>query len=387
MKNWLSITLLNNRFPALHGARVLAILGVIAVHVNMFGFKYHNEFYQGQLLYLKNLWFSMDFFFTLSGFLIGYILLHTLTNPKPGHIKRFYLRRGFRVFPLYYFVLFSLFFLNRPSDYDYGRLLHEIFYLTNYPFDQKYLMVWSWSLSLEEHFYLLAPGFMFLWLKIPKTIYRYFALFFLWLLCYGLKIVTVHSLDFSQIDPEGNLFLRELYTPSHLRFDAFAIGILCADLAKNYAFQLEKLFDQFWGWVILLLPLSFYIWTFFSQHTFPVLNKDQALVFVTQMGTLASLAHGLMILFLSFNKGWFSRFLSFRIWEYAAALGYGVYLVHEPIMQGFLHFERQIWPQMPASYSWFLVFSVTVSLSFMIAYALHLLVEKPLLKIRDRLVP
>lgn len=88
------LSLLQNRYPALHGLRFVAIVSVLQVHVTvtLHGFKLMQN---GELAGLsQSVWFGMDLFFVLSGFLIGSMLLH---QGGTG-MGRFWLRRAFRTF-------------------------------------------------------------------------------------------------------------------------------------------------------------------------------------------------------------------------------------------------------------------------------------------------
>lgn len=144
--------LLPSGFTPLHGLRILAFLAVFQIRTS------------GQLYWrglLGSTWWSvysatsiygMDFFFFfLSGFLIGTMLL---ANPPagPGDLGRFYARRQFRILPPYFVVLLLLSLARGAWPWP-----QEMLFLTNYPSNRSYLMVWSWSLSVEEHFYLIAP--------------------------------------------------------------------------------------------------------------------------------------------------------------------------------------------------------------------------------------
>jgi peptidoglycan/LPS O-acetylase OafA/YrhL len=77
--------------------RGLAILLVIFYH----NFGFINYFFFG--------WLGVDLFFVLSGFLITNILIGTPT--QPGFLKKFYIRRTLRIFPLYYLTLVIFFIL------------------------------------------------------------------------------------------------------------------------------------------------------------------------------------------------------------------------------------------------------------------------------------
>src|SRR5258706_13117265 len=86
-----------NYYPALDGLRGVAILLVIFHH----NFRFMNYFFFG--------WLGVDLFFVLSGFLITDILLNTVGSP--GFLKNFYLRRVFRIFPVYYVALLICLFI------------------------------------------------------------------------------------------------------------------------------------------------------------------------------------------------------------------------------------------------------------------------------------
>jgi peptidoglycan/LPS O-acetylase OafA/YrhL len=94
------------RIPELDGLRGFAILQVISVHY----FYNPDANLPAGLHFLQRLfalgWTGVDLFFVLSGFLIGGILLDA--RDSPNYFKTFYIRRFFRIAPLYYFWLFCL---------------------------------------------------------------------------------------------------------------------------------------------------------------------------------------------------------------------------------------------------------------------------------------
>src|SRR5258706_10368119 len=118
--------------------------------------------------------YGVELFFVLSGFLITGILLDT--KNKPGAFIKFYARRFLRIFPLYYGALAVVFLLlPRFIEFDKGAneiSSHQIWlwtYFANWPstkfiWDDSnlFLLGHFWSLSVEEHFYLLWPSVVFL---------------------------------------------------------------------------------------------------------------------------------------------------------------------------------------------------------------------------------
>src|SRR5512141_1108525 len=89
-RGFFSLELLDNRFPALHGMRVVAILSVVAYHVTwIFAGEQGVLLDQGFVEQSITVFFGMDLFFVLSGFLIGSILLRSLAKDGTQDLRRF----------------------------------------------------------------------------------------------------------------------------------------------------------------------------------------------------------------------------------------------------------------------------------------------------------
>src|SRR5438270_1220049 len=100
MKRFFSLELLDNRYPELHGLRVLAVLSVVQFHVTwVFAGEQYLPLDGGFVAASLSIFFGMDLFFVLSGFLIGSILLRSLEVDGSQQLGRFYLRRALRTFP------------------------------------------------------------------------------------------------------------------------------------------------------------------------------------------------------------------------------------------------------------------------------------------------
>src|SRR5580704_8666574 len=90
-RGFFDLDLLDNRYPALHGMRVLVILSIVQYHVTLsFTFGHGIPMDQNWAATSLNLWFGMDLFFVLSGFLIGSILLRA-TESGTSNVGRFYM--------------------------------------------------------------------------------------------------------------------------------------------------------------------------------------------------------------------------------------------------------------------------------------------------------
>ena len=158
------------RMPELDGLRGFAILLVWAGH-------YFSVPGKGMVSLLDGYWFRLgwtgvDLFFVLSGFLIGGILLNVRDSHR--YFQTFYIRRFFRIIPLYYawisiyILLFAFdrhFLTSRIGTIERVdvSILAQFFFLQNLlPSFGPVISFWwfnsTWSLAVEEQFYLVAPG-------------------------------------------------------------------------------------------------------------------------------------------------------------------------------------------------------------------------------------
>lgn len=167
------VALPNRKFlPAIQGLRGLAVLPVMGFHLITDFPKLKSIFNYG--------WIGVDLFFVISGYLITGILLDSLQTQRTKYFFNFYARRVLKIWPLYYALLFFMFVLVpllRPTE---GAFI----FIKSHPW-QSYLFFvqnffvkgvgagplgLTWSLAIEEQFYLVWPLLVFL---IPKKYLGY----------------------------------------------------------------------------------------------------------------------------------------------------------------------------------------------------------------------
>ena len=175
---------------------------------------------------------GVEFFFVLSGFLIGGILFREIDkqNSIPKTLASFWVRRWFRILPLYYAVLLFKFIV---IDSAIGwNILYYVFFLQNNFYGIDYFGV-SWSLVIEEWFYLFAPIFIMLSNKILKTEKKVFFSLITFLIFVNLiRILYVYQKNVPYEGVNGNF---------PFRFDSLFLGVILAFLKhKKWSF-FEKL--------------------------------------------------------------------------------------------------------------------------------------------------
>jgi peptidoglycan/LPS O-acetylase OafA/YrhL len=218
------------RIPALDGLRGLAILSVLIWHYSHFYEPAPGSMGALVLPLFKTTWSGVDLFFVLSGFLIGGMLID---NRAAGNLwVVFYSRRALRIFPLYFVVLLSFLFLisagavlpwllsNPLPTWSYATFTQNIKMGYENAFGANYLGP-SWSLAVEEQFYLVAP--FIIRYTAPRLLPR--VLVALIAASWVVRIATYHwwSTD----------HYLSVYVLAPCRADALLSGVLCAAIVRS----------------------------------------------------------------------------------------------------------------------------------------------------------
>ena len=381
LSNILSLSLLANQYPSLHGVRVLGILLVIQFHV--LGATIgtidpaHNIFKLG-----SSLWFGMDLFFILSGFLIGTLLLLSMKKQGSFSMKNFYIRRSFRIIPLYYVVLTAFILMSEQLPDQGKHIWAEYLYLSNYLEYSQILMYWNWSLAVEEHFYIIVPIVMLLLNKVVSTRKQLLILSIGWLSCFFVRLYIWQSHD-GPWSPRD--WFTEIYMPTHTRYDSLLAGIWLAIFQKEFGEKVAGFLKSTFllRLVLLLFPIVAFGLIVGNHDSWykPTLFRSLSI------GTLTCLGWVPLLIYLMNYPGWLSNFFGHSVFRRLATLGYGVYLVHIIVINQIVKkLGDYLVIQNTNLYMMALgCFLVTVILSFFVAYFLHILIEKPALLIRDKL--
>ncbi len=344
--------------------RVIAISTVIFGHgFSFLGFEKYNKFIPID---------GVDLFFVLSGFLIGRILLkinsstlHTVFSESLIFLKR----RWFRTLPNYFLFLAINIILVFAGVYDGLLNINTLAYfgfLQNL-FKPLDLMFWeSWSLAVEEWFYLLFPVFLIVLYSLKKlfkaTFSSYLAICTILILTpLLLRIIFTHGLS---ADVNTDLYLRKIVI---YRLDTIAYGLITAYLFKNYSSFIAK------HKIILFLLgiLGFSILRFMPTESFTFFRNTFS--YSLEAIFIACLIP--VFYYLSKPREIFNKPVVL-----ISLISYSMYLVHLPI----LYLLRNFIPQRTFVAGNVAIMMLYLALTILISAVVYYFWEKPMMNLRDR---
>lgn len=240
----------------LNGFRAIAAMAVIFSHINLNLHKFSMPDKPG----LQLASFGVTVFFTLSGFLITYLLLKEKEKTCNISIKKFYIRRLLRIWPLYFLYLGIIVVWNSRS-LGYGLwpdLLYYIFFIPNLAFilgNTVNLLVHYWSLGVEEQFYAFWPVIV----KRIRNLGVFLVFFVLSFLV--LKLVAKY------LDPSNLAYAFLHYT----RFGCMAIGAAGAVLLTRRSNILSLIHHwsveaASWALVVLISLNHFHVFSIIDHE-------------------------------------------------------------------------------------------------------------------------
>ena len=333
---------MHQRIPQLDAVRGVAIILVMLHNSGTFP----RLFAQG--------WMGVDLFFVLSGFLITGILLDT--KQSESYFKNFYIRRCLRIWPLYYSVLFFMFVLVpflRPSEastvfaarsspwWAYPLFLQN--FLVPSPTGATGLLAVTWSLAVEEQFYLVWP----------------------WVIrCCSYSQVRRIAIVAISVSPALRFYLSlrhvNIYPNSFCRLDALMAGALLAVLVRSESFLPSKFLKPAWIGLMITAPLALIT---------AILGAQWIAFSFTAM---ASASFVYLALFSS--QKWLQAVLKNRFLVYTGTISYGLYLLHKIPLDVAKTFHLDRHPLM--------VLPVAIVGSYALATLSWNLLEKPFLSLK-----
>ena len=357
------------REPGLDLMRAIAILWVMLWHMH---FALRPGIWSGPGRYG---WMGVDLFFVLSGYLIGSQLLRPYTRGSQPSIGGFYMRRAFRVLPAYLTVL--LFYFAIPGFREAPGLSPLWQFLTfteNFRIDYANHQAFShvWSLCVEEHFYLVLPVLILLLMRRPS--FGKAAAVILGILCFGIAIrayIYIHQVQVFPRDDDGFVlaYVEKIYYPTHTRLDGLLVGVTLAAIKTFRPVLWQRAMSH--GYLLLVSGLGFCasaMWLFRDRLSFsaavigfPILTVGLGLLIASSIAPSSPLC-------------------KIRGFGLIAALAYSAYLTPKEIM----HLVYTRLPKLIEAGGW-LALSVYFASSFLVAFVLYLAIERPFLRLRERI--
>ena len=329
--------------PEIDGLRAIAVISVIIYHAG-FELNIGDEVYQ----LLPGGFLGVDIFYVISGYLISYLILEKI-NSNSFSFSDFYERRARRLLPTLFTVIAisifagSLFMMpNQFKDLS-GSAISSLFFLSNFWFfitdnyfaDSSLLkpLLHTWSLSIEEQFYLIFPPLIYF---LYKNNLRYTKLLFFSLILGSLLFSSLGSVYFSNL----NFYML----PS--RIWELGVGIFLAYHHVNQKIVVKKTFNN----LILFLAIAFIILPliFFNSST----PHPSILTSFTVIGTA-------IIIFYNTENCIIKNILSSKLFVGTGLISYSLYLWHYPVF-AFKKIKSQTLSEFDKIESIFLIITLSV---------------------------
>ncbi len=340
------------------GLRFVAITLVFCDHFASFFFHRISAGYYG-----------VELFFVISGYLITSILLDSGNTPFGKAYLNFMGRRTLRIFPIYYLMLAILWLLHDPVVHEF--LLFALTYTFNYASEYYHIthssLDHTWSLCVEEQFYLFWPLIVLLLRRLPRVLMA---------VMIGIVVLGFCQLAFGifpALSPYNHGGLLS-------RIPALGIGSLGAIYVRHFTIP-DRFFKNLGIELAMIALLCLFLVT-------DLTIKPLGLAFISLYLILKASKYDFRLQFLS-------KFLANPRVVYIGTISYGLYLYHLPIS---LYFSKYIfepiwskipfeeWGRLSALYYHreIIQFPLYSLLSLILAIFSFRYIEKPLLKLKDR---
>jgi peptidoglycan/LPS O-acetylase OafA/YrhL len=357
--------------------RGVAILMVLAVH--------WRPLHDLMPKVARESWTGVDLFFVISGYVVSLSLLRLLPPLEEETtlgsalasartaLQTFYVRRFFRIVPAAFAVLLlgRLALAAFPQFGSAEHWLNEVIVffggVYNYalPYHDEYKFGQYWSLSVEEHFYLVLP---MLFVTLRTNGRRLLACVVITLLCIAARTLT---------PPEGVDPYAFVKYSSHTRFDALMAGVALALVTRGGKPTPPIMPRWLMRWIIL--PGAIVLVACVPGAAPPYVAYRVGFVSAWALSAL-------LVGFAALDQGYVLSFPGFgRAMEYIGTRSYALYLIHVPV-ERFIWAARLQWPEVDALLPKEDLYPGRMTLVFLAlaiaaAEVLHQVVEKPFMRV------
>jgi peptidoglycan/LPS O-acetylase OafA/YrhL len=371
-------------FANLDGLRFFAFLIVFLSHcIGFLGYSNPSRAYTVVRHFLMHGHLGVDFFFVLSGFLISYLLFKEIGSTGKIKVSYFYLRRAFRILPVYFIVIVIGFFIvpaisfvtyqahliNFPVAAGVERLPWYLLFVSNFDLiltgQISMIVAGLWSISVEEQFYLVWPWILnyFKGKKIVMVFYVILIISFFYRCYYGYDQSTINFSTFSVMSDLCVGALLSYYTLHSPAFKRAFISIKRWQIVAVYlaGFSLFPLrgFAHYYGETIFRLYLPFESLIFSAFFSFIILEQNFSENSLFKLGRSRSLT-------------------------YLGKISYGLYCYHMIAMlfcvSGFLYFNISV----NTAFHFVILIVLSLLTTIGLAFISFVVLEKRLINFKEK---
>lgn len=347
----------------LDGLRGLAILLVLMYHLGL----------------VSGGFLGVDIFFVISGFLITTLLIGEWQTNGSISLKRFYSRRALRLFPALFILVIVCYIctlLFRPEEASAARqeMLVVTFYISNWNQLHQtplYTFGHTWSLAVEEQFYIFWPIALFAMLRMrfsTRQIILAVCIGILASIAVRLVLFRMHRMARLPFF-EGLPNIYRMYMGTDTRADALLVGCLVGVLASANLIPTAR---WLWSWTgvltfLSLVPLSYLVITKRIDYHHFYYGVFTLVALMTAVCIVHMLAGGNRVL---------NAVLEFGPLVWIGRISYSLYLVQGPMIRWF--------PRKGYGWQHPMETLQMVGLFFAAAIVSHYCIERPFLRLKDR---
>lgn len=360
-------------FPNLDSTRFLAFLPVFLTHCFFSNTKeiQNSKFYLFVFDHLKLGLLGLDYFFVLSGFLITWIIIEEQNKTSKFSLKNFYVRRGLRIFPLYFLMVivgFLISFLN--NNFGGGKIIELPsfiyflsftlnFYIIENGKDFLFFLVFFWSVSVEEQFY-------FFWSILLKFLKRHIPV-----LAFAMIVFSVVFRAF-YIENDNQLVFNTISSLSN-----FGVGALIA----HFSFFYESFVNVFQKVPRILIALVYITFLILFYNYNKLFCYKYSIIFER---LIFSLFFGFFILEQVYSNKSIYKIGRIKFMDYFGKLSFGLYCYHGLIITLYIKFIEDS----TLMKNWFWVFFLAPVLLFfstiITAHLSYVLIEKKIVLLKNK---
>lgn len=350
---------MTKKIPSLDGLRAVSILIVLNTHATLTGSypKSISKF----IPFIGD--FGVTVFFVISGFLITSLLIKEKENQGKIDLGNFYIRRVLRIFPVYFLFLGVVLLIDNfqrlsiPQNF----YLHALTYTTNFNLSEMWtydghihwLLGHTWSLAVEEQFYLFWP---FILLLDRKKV--------VWIICILLVLSPITRVMTVLFRPYKHFFFADFFNYS----DSIMWGALIAYIWEYKSNIITKKLSYHWGIRVIVLVVLIGL-NKFGNHLPPSFLAPFERVIVS------AFVGYLMISVIVVKDDWVYKILNHRLVTAVGVISYSLYVWQQIFLYdaNWLHGDV-----------WYRQFPVNILIVFIVATLSYRLYEKQFLQLKKR---